>query len=57
MTRRKRDEPDPDQLRGTRTEYVTREYDSDGKLTREVRTTTIEATPDKDAQPELGGYL
>lgn len=48
---------DDDELQGKRTEYVTREYNAEGQLVKEVRTTTIEHKPDVPDDEIPGCFL
>lgn len=53
------DDPQPS-APGKRTEWITREYDTDGALVTEVVTVKTEAAPKaeaRDAEPIPGGYL
>ena len=46
-----------DEPRGMRTEFITREYGTDGELVTETVTVKTVLTPKADAQPDPGGYL
>jgi hypothetical protein len=43
--------------KGKRTEWITREYDTDNSLISETVTVKTEATPKADQQQWPGGYL
>jgi hypothetical protein len=47
---------EPREMRGERTEQMTRKFDADGKLISEIRTVELVVTP-ADNEPPPGFYL